>query len=343
MDYFAFRLEEIALSRLAGRELVTGFLADHGLCLDAGMEKYYGVFRGERLVGGAGYERNIIKCVAVASEFRGEGIVNALVSKIVTELRQRGCNNIFIFTKPDNAILFESLGFSQVEKTSDVLLLESDSKALQRYLDEFGQYQAGDGIGAIVMNCNPFTLGHRYLIETAAEQFSRLLIFAVQEEASVFPFDVRLRLMQEGTADLPGVTVIPGGEYVISAATFPTYFLGDTSGAARAHTELDITIFGKRIAPAAGIVHRFAGDEPYSIVTRMYNASMQRFLPPLGVAVSIIPRRELGGEVISASRVRTLLASARLEEVKRLVPETTYRFLTSPEAEPVVARIRAEA
>lgn len=340
MDPYAFIIEELRLNLASARAKAAAFLAARGLGLDSGIRKYYAVYHGDRMVGGGGYEGNVIKCVAVDPEFRGEGLTNALVSRIMGDLRRGGVENVFIFTKPENEVMFSSLGFSRVEATRDVLLLEFDSRGFSGYLGKLESIRSQGPCGAIVMNCNPFTLGHRYLVETAAARCGRLALFVVEEDASVFPFPVRLRLIESGVADLPEVTVVPGGDYIVSAATFPTYFLGDASDAARAHTELDITIFGRRIAPAAGIVARFAGEEPYSPVTRLYNEAMLRVLPALGVGVTVLPRKTSGGEAISASRVRALLAEGRIEETRSLVPPTTYEFLASDGVLPIVEDIR---
>lgn len=335
MDTSMFRLEEVPLKYPASRKAVEAFLNANGLSFDQSIQKYYGVFQGEKLAAGAGYEKNVIKCAAVSPEFRGEGLLNSLASRIVTDLKNAGHDNIFVFTKPANRVLFEGIAFHPVESTRDVLLMESEKNAFRRFLDNLARYRRVGGNGAVVMNCNPFTLGHRYLVEEAARQSGRLLLFVVEEDLSVFPFAARLRLVREGTADLDNVMVIPGGPYMVSAATFPSYFLGDASLAAKAHTELDMTIFGKHIAPAAGVKRRFAGEEPYSPVTRLYNNAMTDLLPAFGVGITVIPRKLQSGEAISASRVRRLLAAGNIEATRDLVPETTYRYLSSPEAEPV--------
>jgi [citrate (pro-3S)-lyase] ligase len=72
-------------------------------------------------------------------------------------------------------------------------------------------------IGAVVMNCNPFTLGHRYLIEYAASKVTHLYIFAVEEDKSIFPFKDRFDLIKAGTAGLKNSTVLPSGKFIISA------------------------------------------------------------------------------------------------------------------------------
>lgn len=340
MDYFDLRLEDVPLRLPDARAQVIAFLVRQGLTLDRGLTRYCGAFHGERLVGGAGYDGCVIKCVAVDPDYRGEGIVNALISRLLSELAQNGVSNAFLYTKPSNGAQFDSLGFSRVEQTEKVLLLESDPHGFSNELSRMTQLREPGKTGAIVMNCNPFTLGHQHLIETAAAQCERLLVFAVQEDVSAFPFETRLRLLREGTMHIPRVTVVPSGAYMISAATFPSYFLNDGDDAAEACAALDLRIFGHHIAPAAGISIRFAGEEPFSRVTALYHQQMQHCLPPVGVQVQIVVRRQADGQVISASRVRRLLAQDRLDEVRTLVPACTFRYLSSAQALPTLQRLR---
>lgn len=187
---------------------------------------------------------------------------------------------------------------------------------------------ANKNVGAIVMNCNPFTLGHQHLIEYAASQVEILVIFVVEENKSYFKFNDRIRLVRQGTTHLNNVYVIPSGNMIISTVTFPGYFLKDTPEAVNLDTSLDVTIFGKYIAKAFHIQTRFVGEEPFDIVTRNYNESMKQILPLYGIQLVIIPRKETAGEPISASRVRKLLENRNFSELRKLVPETTYAFLT---------------
>ena len=172
--------------------------------------------------------------------------------------------------------MFVPLGFSVVAAAKPyTALLEWGRFGITEYCRSI-KAQAGIVCGnasAIVMNCNPFTLGHRYLIETAAAQSSRVYVFAVQEDISVFPFDERLRLIREGTAHLSNVTVIPGGRYIVSSLTFPSYFTKDTQLAA-AQCAIDVEIFLKHIVPTLGIKRRYIGTEPFSPVTEIYNTTM---------------------------------------------------------------------
>ena len=195
-------------------------------------------------------------------------------------------------------------------------------------------------VGAIVMNANPFTLGHRYLVEQARAACGVLHLFMVSEDVSLVPFSVRKKLILEGTKDIPGIIYHEAGSYIISSATFPAYFQKGDNAVIRSQAGIDARIF-TQIAAALGITDRFVGDEPTSVVTGIYNEILSTALPEAGVACHIIPRKEADGKAISASTVRSCIHDGRLEDIRGLVPETTYRYFTSPEAAPVIGRIRA--
>ena len=183
-------------------------------------------------------------------------------------------------------------------------------------------------LAALSWNCNPFTLGHRTLVECAASQCDVLHVFVVEENRSAFPTDVRYRLVQEGVKLLPNVRVHLSGYYMISAATFPTYFLKQEEDAVTLQSDLDITLFAQRIAPGLHITKRFVGEEPLDPTTARYNATMKRILPQHGIELIEIPRRTQGDGVISASRVRGLLQEKGVcDEVLALLPDSTARYL----------------
>lgn len=195
-------------------------------------------------------------------------------------------------------------------------------------------------VGAIVMNANPFTLGHRYLVEQARAACGVLHLFMVSEDVSLVPFSVRKKLILEGTKDIPGIIYHEAGSYIISSATFPAYFQKGDNAVIRSQEGIDARIF-TQIAAALGITDRFVGDEPTSVVTGIYNEILSTALPEAGVACHIIPRKEADGKAISASTVRSCIHDGRLEDIRGLVPETTYRYFTSLEAAAVIGRIRA--
>ncbi len=229
----------------------------------------------------------------------------------------------------DNGILEEDVTTEKTLKEVAVNIkssYESESVQLNEYLSSLVAFKTV--IGAIVMNCNPFTLGHRYLIEYAAEKCDRLYVFAVEEDLSFFPFTDRIDLIRKGVSDLKNVTVLPSGKFIISRTTFPAYFEKEAStDNTIVDASSDIETFAKHIAPALNISVRFAGEEPLDNVTRQYNSQMKMLLPKYGIDFEVIPRKEIDGAVISASRVRKLLKENNFAEIEKLVPKTTLDYL----------------
>ena len=207
-----------------------------------------------------------------------------------------------------------------------------DNPFLLEYLETLKPYLKGNASslnGSIVMNCNPFTLGHRYLIEYASRKVDNLYIFVVEENKSYFNFKDRLDLVKKGTADLKNVVVLPSGNFIISATTFPGYFLKNSIKDVKIDCSNDLNVFAEYIAPTLNIKKRFAGEEPLDPITNQYNEAMAEILPKHGIEFDVIPRRkdEDGQGVISASRVRKYLEDGKLDEMKLLVPQTTYDYL----------------
>ena len=182
-------------------------------------------------------------------------------------------------------------------------------------------------IGAIVMNCNPFTMGHKYLIESAAKQVDLLIVFVVEENKSFFDFEDRIRLVREGTASIENVRVVPSGAFIISTVTFPGYFMKDNPENAVLDSSQDVELFAKKIAPAFNIKIRFVGEEPFDVVTRQYNETMKKILPQYGIELLEIERKKTGENIISATTVRKLLKEHNFEEISKYVPEVTLRYL----------------
>lgn len=193
------------------------------------------------------------------------------------------------------------------------------------------EHPAGQDIkkcGSIVMNCNPFTRGHRYLIEYASEKVDRLYIFVVEEDRSFFNFKDRWDMVVEGTKDIPNVVVVPSGKFIISSLTFPEYFLKDYVKEKNFDVSMDIDVFCRYIAPKLNISIRFCGEEPFDPITCNYNENMHRILPTYDMEFCEIPRLSVDGVgLISATEVRKLMKEKKNEEIKKYVPETTYKVL----------------
>lgn len=173
------------------------------------------------------------------------------------------------------------------------------------------------------MNCNPFTLGHRYLIEQAAKQVERLYVMVVREDCSLFAYTERKAMVEQGVADIENVSVIDGSDYAISRATFPTYFLKRLDDAADTQMLLDLDLFRRHIAPALGATVRFVGTEPTDQLTRRYNQLMHEALKD----VRETDRLEKDGNAVSASRVRKAMEEGNMNTIRQLVPPTTLPYI----------------
>lgn len=201
----------------------------------------------------------------------------------------------------------------------------------QQYFERYELRKAPDGIrtGAVVMNCNPFTKGHRYLVEQALEVVNKLYLFVVEEDKSYFKFEDRFQMVKAGVADLENVHVVPSGKYVISKDTFAQYFEKECVQTVE-NMDYDLYIFGEVVAAGLGIQYRFAGEELFDQVTRAYNEAMKRILPDLGVIVVEIPRitaDESGQVIVSATLVRKALQEKDMEIIKKLCPMSTVKYL----------------
>lgn len=316
--------------RGAARARLRAFLRDCGLDYDEGVSFSAALMEGDRIVATASLDGQTIKCVAVAPEHRGEDLCARLLTELRREAFDRGVNHLLLFTKPENASLFRELGFHRVAQCGDCLLMEDRANGLERYLQSLsGPKTCAGGAGAIVANASPFTRGHRYLVERAAEQCDALHLFILSEARGPFPPEARLKLAREACADLKNVYVHPTGPYMVSSATFPDYFIRDKARVDAIRCDLDVRLFGEHIAPALDIRYRFVGTEPLCPVTNAYNARLKAQLPAWGVQLIELERLEIGGSVVSASRVRALLDAGQLTQLQPLVPECTYQYLST--------------
>lgn len=234
--------------------------------------------------------------------------------------------------RPVSPVMLENFDNSNLtgylkEKTN-IKFNDEINKYTDRILKEFPLTDNMKKCGAIVMNCNPFTKGHRYLIEYAAKKVDRLYIFVVEEDKSFFKFKDRFEMVCQGIADLKNVVVVPSGKFIISSFTFPEYFMKDYVKEKNFDVTNDVQIFCKYIAPALKISVRFAGEEPLDPVTFNYNENMKKILPEYSMEFCEIPRMMLDKEhVVNATEVRWLLKQKDFNSIKDYVPETTLKIL----------------
>lgn len=354
-------ISEAPLSLNSVRRRVEAFLAANGLRL-APLDRYVVVTRdedGDEILAGGGLDGNVIKCVAVSESARSEGLMNILVSRLIAIAREEGRESVKAFTKPENEGIFKSLGFALIASSPNAILMENGRGGLPEYKKYLESLARPGRNGAIVMNANPFTKGHRYLVEQAASQVDNLYVIVVKEDRSRFPYVERKAMIEAGCAGLDNVVVCEGSDYAISAATFPTYFLKKLDDATDTQIALDLDLFVNHIAKPLGVTVRFAGSEPEDALTRRYNELMAEILPGTSVAVVRqahqpdpelvkgsalrqarrpidfveIPRLEQNGNPISATSLRRALDKGNLKEAMEYIPKSTIPYLVADLAE----------
>lgn len=344
------------------RQRIEAFLKRNGLRFDD-MHYYAAVTDDDgEMIAGGGLKGNVIKCVAVDDAHKGEAIANTLISHLIAHANEEGHSNVKLFTKPKNRQLFESLSFRLLAEAPEAVLMETGIGGINNMVEQLKKIKEEGEVckennqeckkeektnlnittpqhlnpstpqslttttplrGVVVMNCNPFTLGHRYLIEQAAKQVERLFVMVVREDCSLFAYAERKAMVEQGVAHLKNVTVIDGSEYAISQATFPTYFLKRLDDAADTQMLLDLDLFRRHIAPALGATVRFVGTEPTDQLTRRYNQLMHEVLAD----VRETARLEKKGNVVSASRVRKAMEQGDMSTIRQLVPPTTLPYI----------------
>ncbi len=312
---------------------VESFLNSIGLDFPSSIENFVIAKDGDELIACGGLDGKVLKGIAVAPHRRGEGLILSVMTRLINIAYSKNIKDLFIFSTPNNIELFEGCGFKLIENCDNEIILMENSDNLAVYKEKLSlKRREGNTIGSIVMNANPFTLGHQYLVEEAAKRSDWLHLFVVKEDLSQFKFKDRIALIKEGVSHIENVTVHEGSDYIISNATFPTYFIKDKGKINELHAKLDLSVFRNHLAPVLGISHRFVGTEPYCVVTNNYNKNMKKILEnPDGksnpIEVVEIERIEQGGKAISASRVRELLRVGNFNELEKIVPISTLKFL----------------
>lgn len=311
----------------------------NGFVFEPNYDVLVGVYEDGRLIATAARDRNIFKMICIEDEYQGGGILGELLTELMASCDNCKRDNFFIFTKPDRRQSFEQFNFKLLVEHPAMCLLEY-GKGLQKYLQQNKSLIKRGDNGAVVINANPFTLGHQYLIEHAAAQVDHLYVFVVCEDCSVFPFDVRLELVKAGTAHLDNVTVLETSDYAVSSVTFPAYFLKKDENIPCLQMEIDLLLFARKIAPAFSVKKRFIGTEPLCETTRRYSETMHRVLTQEGVETVQIERKQSGGAAISASMVRQLVKEEEFDLLSNLLPRTTFDYLKSDRAEEIRQRLK---
>lgn len=351
-----YQICRILPNNQAEQAKLTSLLAELNLRLDTHLDYTLGLYSSDNeLIATASCFQNTLRCLAVKKDYQGEGLLAPLVSELVKWQFAHGYQHIFVYTKVENISVLKSLNFHLITQTaSGIAFLENKAGAFANYLKLLKKETAAAGIAAagasdscaslgnaaIVMNANPFTKGHLYLVEKAAKQADILHLFIVRAEESVFPFANRKSLVQAGTAHIPNIVYHDTNFYMVSTATFPAYFQKDSSLVTEGQASLEAQIFIE-IAKALNIKTRFLGTEPYSKTTAIYNEVLARELSKSNLTCKVIQRKDVAGNVISATKVRQAILANDMNLLNDMLPKSTLDWLTSKDAETVINNIRA--
>ena len=326
--------------------IILKLLRQEGIRRDPNLDYTCAVYDSDyNIIGTGSCFGNTLRCLAVSQEHRGEGLANKIISHLIQYQFERGNFHLFLYTKFTIYHFLKNLGFYEIVIIKDqIVFMENKKTGFSDYLNELSKSKLNYNnnakkIAAIVINGNPFTLGHLYLIEKASKENDILHLFILSEDKSLIPYDIRKSLIKEGTDHLKNIKYHDSGHYIISRETFPSYFQKDDKDVIESHANIDIEIFIK-IAKELNINVRYLGEEPTSLVTNIYNKLMEKKLPENGIECFVVKKKEINGNIISTSEVRKILKERNIEGIKNMVPDCTYKFFSSDEGKNVVDKIK---
>lgn len=312
-----------------------------GIHLDPLIDWSLALYDGDKMLATASCFRYTLRSIAVDNEHQGLGMMARLITAVEKEATRRSLDRLLLISQPEDKHLFSAVGFTSLaESRRGVAIMENSSqhfpdflKKLKADLSEITLNEtATPRRAAIVMNANPFSLGHRFLVETALRECDQLLLLVLSDDPQYgFGFEHRFEMVKRGCADLPRVLVAASGPYAVSTASFPSYFypptaVDENSQLLNDEAELDAALF-VCIANYLNISKRFVGSEPGSDITNFYNQVLSRELVCSGLQLQIIDRLSINGKAVSASSVRNFLDAGDYNAAKKLVPATTWNYL----------------
>ncbi|MFH0766955.1 MAG: adenylyltransferase/cytidyltransferase family protein [Bacillota bacterium] len=309
-------------------EDVKQLLEKQGLRFEDKVTLSIGFYDENQLIATGSLYENVIKMIAIDSFYQGENLTALVLTTLIQRLNAKGIEKYFLFTTQESKHYFVDFAFSLIYENQKIVMFENNINTIEEKLTKLKNDLAlSHGTkAAIVMNCNPVTLGHLYLIETCAKSNDHVIIFLVEENKSVFSFETRMMLLKKATKHMTNVHILPSTEYIISSATFPTYFLKELNEVSLLFMELDISIFLHFFMRIFEIDYRYVGDEPLDPTTNAYNETMKQILKD---QLIVINRLEKNSVTVSASFVRKLAKDHQYEVLKSYVPNVTYRYLKS--------------
>jgi len=334
-------ISEIADSDTRGQQQFDSLLRRTGIKRDNSLDYIAGIYdENYTLIASGACFRNTLRCLSVDEKYQGAGLMAPIVTHLLEYQVARGNQHLFLYTKCNNSSVFSALGFYEIARVdNEVVLMENIKNGFRNFLENLRAQKKPGKTAVLVMNCNPPTLGHRYLLERASKENDNVHIFVVSEDMSIFSFAERYKLVEESCADLLNITLHTTESYMISSAVFPSYFLKDEAAVTQTQAKLDVEIF-KHIAQALDADVRYLGEEPLSFATGIYNKIILESLLGSNIECIIIPRIERDGMPISASRVRKLLQENRIDDCKELVTPSTFRYFFTEDGKKTIKKIQ---
>lgn len=317
------------------KERISAFLDGCGLKYESDADRTLYIEEGEKIVATVSACKYIIKCLAVDPNFRSENFASQLVGEIIKRFHDEGIYYYQVFTKPEYINLFMSLGFRPLVQTEKVVVLEggegtiydaiSAMKVQMKYTLGGDSVQRDSDIGCVVINGNPFTNGHLKLVEYAAARHKFVLVFVLEEEGSYFTFKERFTMAYLATKPYGNVLPLPSSKYIISKATFPGYFLKTVDDTTAQYAKYDALIFLNYFIPQLNISKRYVGEE-VSGYMRLYNQTLAEVL---GNKLEVVERFTEDGEIISASKFRSLIKDGKRAEAFQIIPKANYAVVNA--------------
>lgn len=188
MWYGSFREQVINLNEAAEKRELSDFMKRQGLMLEEDIEYSIALFDGRKIAAAGSLSGRVLKCIAVDEEYKNMGLSSRIVTNLISEAYARGETHLFIYTKPENKGIFTGLSFYAIaEVPGKSILMENRPDGINKYIDEIvNESPVNEESGAIVVNCNPFTLGHKYLIEYAASKCRYLHVLSYGRKNPAF-------------------------------------------------------------------------------------------------------------------------------------------------------------
>jgi [citrate (pro-3S)-lyase] ligase len=333
-----FKIKEVILEE--EKLLLIGFLHQYGLDYEYDINYSILIYDEDKLIATASLANNVMKCFLVANEYKSNNITSLMFEHLVNELHQQGINHYFVFTTPDNEKVFTSLNMKKIVTTMNTVLLEGGAHINDVLADLKKEYNISNNKkAAVIINANPMTLGHLYLIEIAAKENKEVLVFVVSEDLSSFPFEDRFEIIKEATRHLDNITVLPTLSYLVSKLTFPKYFLREDQLINDEQTLVDVLVYKEYYTKIFNIKKRYLGEEPFSFNTNKYNQVLKSYL---GNHIVIVSRKEVKKNAVSASLVRKLIKTNKMDKIKEYVPEATCKYLQSEKGKKVISLIQSK-